>query len=425
MKEDLIDEEVQPLEKLNVEMPINSKNNKFKKNKCPVKLKANGYIKFGNKDERDKFISSGISPIFPLKYLDIAVCFLYSFTFYTLLITYIVSKETILLVFLILVYIISILMQTIAVPKMEKMKSRAEFDNDINKILNSKVTFKLENKKLKKSAMYQSKYTMDISGIINIPSTYNFARIKDVQLYTKKDLKTLTNDFNTIYKSCKVDYKIYYDDEELKPKTKDTYYLSNGDAYSIEIYDTIFCLLVLQWIRALSLNFLASKKCIDISIAKLITDKYSLSTTKFSVHGKDYDIRPCTTADVESNEELDRELEKLKKRKEKQEEEKRERKKNTHVLSRFKNGNNFTIVVKRIYNDVYIRFEAKTPGRTHWYKGYIGSYDPSIKERIENEKKATYYYPEGVDFRIEVLRGVYSYTVTLGDEYTENFDYNS
>ena len=35
----------------------------------------------------------------------------------------------------------------------------------------------------------------------------------------------------------------------------------------------------------------------------------------------------------------------------------------------------------------------------------------------------TIYYPEGYDIRIEVIRGLYSYTVTIGDDYTENFEY--
>ena len=35
----------------------------------------------------------------------------------------------------------------------------------------------------------------------------------------------------------------------------------------------------------------------------------------------------------------------------------------------------------------------------------------------------TIYYPEGFDIRIEVIRGLNSYTATIGDEYTENFSY--
>ena len=35
----------------------------------------------------------------------------------------------------------------------------------------------------------------------------------------------------------------------------------------------------------------------------------------------------------------------------------------------------------------------------------------------------TIYYPKGFDTRIEVIRGLDSYTVTIGDDYTETFPY--
>ena len=37
--------------------------------------------------------------------------------------------------------------------------------------------------------------------------------------------------------------------------------------------------------------------------------------------------------------------------------------------------------------------------------------------------KMTIYYPKGFDIRIEVLRDIYSYTITIGDDYTRNFEY--
>ena len=57
------------------------------------------------------------------------------------------------------------------------------------------------------------------------------------------------------------------------------------------------------------------------------------------------------------------------------------------------------------------------------YQKYLGDYDKNIVEHIERSRKLTVYYPNGFDIRIEVIRGLYDYTVTIGDVYTKTFEY--
>ena len=437
MKETLIDEENTPLEKLNVEMPSNP--NIFTENKSPIDLKGNGFKKqkygFGKMKSKKEFDSSQISPLYDLSLICIIFCFIYFFSFYSLLITYILSHETKLLIFLILVYIFGIFVQLLIIPPPMRLKTRNNFDEDINKILNSSILFKLINKKKEKSAYFPDKYTVDITGQINIPSNYKYAKIIALDIYAKNDLKEFIKKFSDLYGSAKVDYKLVYEEKDISFNDRRPYALyTNDEEYSINFLHTICNIFLLQWLYAIFQKYLQYKKCINIYISKVITDAYSETNSKFTVHNKKYEIKQNVIAALPNNDEFNRDWEEEERKKkeqkeikEKKEQEKKERlrkkRENTYTLSIFKMGRNFEITVKRIYETVYLRLEVYTRGRNHVYKSTLGTYDPNIQERIERETRTTTYFPNGYDIRIEVIRGVGSYTISIGDEYTENFEY--
>ena len=438
MKENLIDEEEHMFENFNVE--IKETPNSFISNKWPLDTKNEKYTKFkyqfGSSKINKKFNSSTRDKLYNLKIYSIIIMMFYSIVFYDLVITYIFYPQTKLLIFFIIIYILGTLIQVSIIPKPMKYKPKTEFENDINKILNSYVIFKINHKKNQKEATYQAKYTIDITGTLNIPKGYNYASIKEVQLYGKNNLNTLINNFREVYKSANVDYKMIYENEEINFDSSAIYNISGeDDLYSINCCTTFFSVLLLQWINALYYYISTSKKCINIYLAKLITDNLSNTPSKITIHEKKYQIQNYVIIPITKNTEFDKDYEEyLRKKKEKEEREaklkeerekrERERKKNTKVLSFFKNGRNYTIKVKKVYDTVYLRFDAYTKKRHSWYKSELGDYDPNIEERIVRKDKMTIYYPEGYDIRIEVIRGLYSYTVTIGDEYTENFDYN-
>ena len=430
MRENLIEEKSPIIEKFDIQ--INENTQIFINNKCPINLRANGYIKLkyyfgGTKNSSNEFESSKIVKLFEIKALAIIIMMFYSLTFYDLLITYIIYHDIKLLIYFIIVYILGSLLQVIVIPKPIKYKSKDEFDKDINKILNSYVVFKVNNKRKGKKAMYQAKYTIDITGILNIPKDFCYVKIQEVQLFAKQDLNQLVKNFGKIYKSSDVDYSMIYNNEEVKFNSSSIYSLNKNDLYSINNYTTIFSIFLLQWLNAIYYNLSKSKKCINIYLAKLLTSNLANTPTKFTIHGTRYNINSYIVNPIVSNDEFEKDLEeyerKEKEKKEREAEKRREKERNTEILSNFENGRNFSIKVKRVYNTVYLRFDAYTHSGHSWYKSELGDYDPDIKQRIVRKDKMTIYYPKGYDIRIEVIRGLYSYTVTIGDDYTRNFEY--
>ena len=435
MKEDLIDKESQPIEAFNVDL---KDFDNFKENKCPIDLKTNEYVKLKyqiGKVSKKKFDKSILSPLININAFAIFISFVYSFSFYILLLTYILSLNKTILLYLIIIYLLGSFIQVIVIPEPVYYKSKSDFENDIKRILNSYILFKITNGKNDKNATYQAKYTIDITGEINVPKNINYIKINGVQIYSKKDLNTLIDNFKKVYKSAKVEYKLICNDEEIALPT--TAYLINeqGESYSINCFTTIFCILLIQWIYALYYRLAKSKKCVELFPAKLITSNFTSSPSKFTVHNNKYEISSYINNPIDNNNyEFENDFaEYERKKKEKEEREKKvkaerkerekRRKENTHVLSSFKNGDNYKIKVKRVYDDVYLRFDAYTPKRHHWYEAELGTYDKNIKEKVVRGDKITTYYPEGYDIRIEVIRGLYSYTVSIGDDYTENFEY--
>ena len=435
MQENLVDNDSQSFEKFNIDL---NEIRSFKPNKCPIDLKINNYRKLdfqiGDVSKED-FDKSKIACLIENSLIGIFISFIFFFSFYVLLITYILSSDNKILLFLIAIYILGNFVQIIVIPEPINFKSKSEFENEINKILNSYLEIKLINKKKKKQATFPKKYTIDITGEINIPKEFNYVKIKGVQFYSKrKELKKYSNDFQAVYGSVKLDYKWRYNNEDIVLPSTAFAINDNCDSYSINCYTTLFCLFLIQWINALYYKYSRCKKCIELIPAKLITDNLINSPTKFNVYGNKYEITSYINNPNYNNEEFDNDLAQYKKEKkekeerdrisrEKKEEEERKRKENTTLLSSFKNGDNYTIKVKKVYDSVYLRFDAYTPYGHSYFKSRLGIYNKNIHERIENISKLTVYYPNGYDIKIEVQRGLYSYTVSIGDEYTENFEY--
>ena len=91
MLENLVDNENQPLEKLDVNL---EDFDKFKENKCPIDLKTNEYFKakfqFG-KVSKKKFDPSIVEPVNNISVLAILISFIYSFSFYILLLSFLLT----------------------------------------------------------------------------------------------------------------------------------------------------------------------------------------------------------------------------------------------------------------------------------------------------------------------------------------------
>ena len=159
MNEKLNDPETQPIEPLNVD--VNDLIT-FKPNKCPIDLKNNNYEKlkfrFGTLKKKKIFDKSEISQAKDISYIGIFISFVFCFSFYMLLLTYLLSHNTLMLIYLIIVYVLGLLLQLSSVPVPANFKTKTDFENDFNKLLNSYVLFKLTDGKDTKQAWYQAKY---------------------------------------------------------------------------------------------------------------------------------------------------------------------------------------------------------------------------------------------------------------------------
>ena len=352
MFEDSFNEENSIIEQFDVEEKDNY--DLFIENKCPINLSANNYIKlkysFGGKKFKinsNRFESSKISNTFNIKAFAIILSLFYSISSYYLLATFVIYHDIKLLIYFIIVFILSSIFQVFVVPKPIKYKSKYDFEEIINKILNSYVIFQITDNKKEKKVMYQAKYTIDITGNIYIPTDVGYAKIKQVQLFAKDDLEKLKKDFEKIYKSSNIDYKLFYKNKEIKIDSSIVYSLYSGtDSHSINNCTSFLSLFLLQWLNAICFNLSQSKKCINISFAKLITNNLTNSPSKFTVHGENYKIEQYIVNPIEINKKFNEDFEEYQKNK-------KEKKRNTEILSNFKNGKNFNIKVKRVYNKVF------------------------------------------------------------------------
>ena len=436
----------------------------FISNNCPDELKKRIYTKLQFESASNLvqdnsyfshalFKSTGWVHIFFIPRFHIFMMMPISILFYYLLITYIIYPETKLLILLIILYIIGIFYQIIVVPEPKKFRPKEEFEDLLNKLLNSSVQIKLYNNG-KRKATYQAKYTIDMTNILNIPNDFHYASIKGVGTYLKNDIYPLVNKFNSTYgnKNSSIKREITYKGEKINFDDKVIYSMhSNTDLYSINYLTTIYCLLLLQWIYSLYYALSNIKFCVVIYLTKLITNDSIDSPTEITIRGKRYLIEPFVKNHLGRNDQLDKdykehvrlineqkrkdeerkkwkekerlENEKKEKEKERKEREIREEKeRNTEILSKFKNEN-YYIEVKRVYDKVFLSFVGYQRKKDYRYKKELGLYDPYCKEKIIEKDQLTIFYPNGFDIRIEILRGLTSYTINIGTEYTKNINY--
>ena len=444
MKEDLIDSEGGHVEKLIVEDNSAASSGKFKPNECPFKLKENNFTKLKSEyqlgifeEEKNKnFVKCDCSNVYDtrniISTLLIFILPFYTFTFYMLFITIILTGDTKALIFFFILYAIGILSQVFIMPNPEYIKTKTEFESDLKKYIDSSILLNISNgkKKNKKEATYQCQYTVDITGNVNIPISFNYASIEGIQLYSKKDFNDLVKDFKMLYKNYEVQAKVFNNGEEFDFTPKIYSLTSNTEEYTISLSKTILAYLFLYPIYALYALFSSSKQSVRIYLAKILTKDIVFSESKFTVHGASYYMPQYTRNELPSNDVFEHDMAEHKKkleeeaeRKKKMKEEKRERRKNTQVLSTFENYPNFKIVVKKVYDYVKLTLTVHEPNRNYSYKDSLGIYDPNCQERKEHSNRLTVYYPKGHNTRIEFQRGVYDYNITIGDEYSKTFSY--
>ena len=384
-------------------------------------------------DSKSDFNLSKISKIYEIKKKAIFFCIFHFISFYVLLTAYILSKDIKLLIFLIIVYIIGTFAQMTTIPDLIKFKTRTQFEKDIYELLNSWAYCKLYYNKV--AATFPAKYTIDVTGELIIPKGYNYVRIKNVEIFA--DFFKFKEKFKETYhlgeREVQFEREIQLIYEGKKIYISDDIYKLNSDddnVYSINILHTFFSILLCPWILSIYYNYAKEGKCIDIYLAKILYNKaykkeiLPKSKNKIIIHNKKYEIKPYIVNDIQiNNKQFEKDYKEIQNKKEEIRREKEELEKNTEILSEW-NNKNYYIEVKRIYDDVYLTFFAYEKRKRHTFKKKLGYYDPEIKERIERSDKITTYYPRGYDMRIEVIRDITSYTVTIGDDddeyYTEN-----
>ena len=156
-------------------------------------------------------------------------------------------------------------------------------------------------KRKKKEATYQCQYTVDITGNVNIPISFNYASIEGIQLYSKKDFNDLVKDFKMLYKNYEVQAKVFNNGEEFDFTPKIYSLTSNTEEYTISLFKTILAYLFLYPIYALYALFSSSKQSVRIYLAKILTKDIVFSESKFTVHGASYYMPQYTKNELPSN----------------------------------------------------------------------------------------------------------------------------
>ena len=402
------------------------------------------------------FISSYYSKEEFLSYHTIFISFIFSITFYLLLISVLLTMKTWLIVFLIFIYFTGSFLQFGVIPTPYEYGSKVDFETKLNNIIHGSAKirfFQIKNKEKKNFIIYPAKYSTDITGTINIPKNISYARILDVQFYTEFDYKNFYEQYKKIYSKFYCEAIISNENKIININRRIYSLNSNSSSSSVNFYTTICCLLLLQWLNAFIKSF-CSNKIVIICPAKLITKEFALnSKTCICVHGKKIIPEQFNTVEInlERNEKFENKYKTFEKkekiRKEKEEEERKkkeeERKKeeeerykrlkeeeerkldeerNTENLSVFYN-NNYKIKVYRIYDDVHLKMWCRTAKGPYEYESYLGYYDKDFEENIKDEGNCTIYYPKGFNIKIEVTNFENRFNVKIGTEFTKSFLY--
>ena len=436
-------------ESLNVEL---NETSKFKKNKCPIDLKKNKeYFKLDRAigSQKEGFECCTKNPVHDeIHPLYILVGLFYCFTFYMLIIAYLVDdqKSTILIVFIILVYICGSFVQTVTLPKPCIYKTKSDLDKDMEKILNLGVKIKYKNtsKKRKIETVYPGCYTTDITGTLIIPKTINFIKIKGLIVYADKDYSNYKKDFRNTYKNTGTIYlkhslSLYSDGNEFEFPKEQIYILNSLlGPFSINCINRLAYILMFEWLIAIYEIYSDKKSSIHMMFVKLIsTERKIIPPTKITVHGTTYSSNESTYIDLsaEEDENFKNDLEAYKQKmaeeaqkKREEQERKRQREKekadNTEELSYF-DSNNYDMRVYKYYNSVYLDLKCHEDKRNSYKnkKIYLGEYDGNVEENEEDEDDQVIYTPKGCDIQIVVKNYAYNYTIKIGTKFTKSFSY--
>lgn len=444
MNDKLISSDEGNFDKMNVEFISG-----FKENKCPIDFKKNKeYVKLGigvgsRKEGFEKCTENDVND-FDL--ISLLIGFLFSFTFYMLLIAYLIDEEdkTTLLVYLILIYIFGSLVQTLIVPTPIFYKTKADLDKQMETLLNLGVKVYLNLKSKKVKTIYPGSYTTDITGILNIPKKINYVKLKGLIIYGDKDYTNFKKEFNDTYKqsyNTKYSFKLISEGKEIIFPKNEIFSLNTiSGAYSITCLHRLACLFLFQWFEACYESFSQKKKCIDIYFVKLIsTEKKDIPSTKITVHETTYQSlsNKYLYLNDEENEKFKNDLEQHKqnladkaekKRIEQEKKEKREKEieDNTEELSKF-TSNNYKMRIYRYYQKVYMDLRCHEEKKNSYKKEriFLGEYDSNIEEDTIDEDDQTTYCPNGCDIQIVVKNYAYGYTIKVGTKFTKDFNYYS
>lgn len=396
-----------------------------------------------------KFFSSQIVNENNFSIKGMLVMIIFSITFYLLLINIIITNDNVSKILIIFIYILGSIYQIVLVPYPRLYRSKKEFENNLSKLLDCKIIVTiLDQYNDANTIIYPGNYLYDITGVINIPKSVRYIQIGDIQYYFDSNFVNFVNMLETLNRSRDINISVEYDDIPLN-YTNNIYNLNaNCDGSSVNIIDTLFCILLLEWILALFRCF--SPYIVTIYPAKLILNKNKYeSNTKITVHGKTFKSKDFIKLNIDAsnvnklkneyneymnkleqkkrkNERREKELYIKKKKEEEEQRKKKEEKErilkeNTETLSRIKN-NNFTIEVERVYDEVklFLRVYEKKMFRKEIK---LGLYDPEIEEELEDDGNIIVLYPRGYDIKIQVIYQEYKYIIKIGTIFSQAFNY--
>ena len=352
-----------------------------------------------------------------------------TFTFYFLLITIILTGKTILKIFIGIFYFISCLSHTLILNQSLFYKSKKDFEQKMEAILNADV--KVYKTVKSKKVDYPIDYVIDLTGEISIPKRINFAEICEVDFYIDKDF----DDF--IKKGNKLNRNSYYTNNYtinlLKNKTQKEikdytglYKLNESGSVIKTIFNILIFFLLFSWIKAFYFKYSSFNKFVRIYPIKILTNKRLWGcNSKFKFHGNIIPIKGTSSMDVNRNnyDEFEKKYDEFEKEKEEEEKRKKEKQENTTLLSDFKN-NNFEIKVKKIYDNVKLYLFIFHYGEIKFKKIFdLGGYDNDIEENIEDEGTSTIYTPKGFDIEIVATYYEDKYNIKIGNIYSDSFYY--
>ena len=268
---------------------------KFQKNKPLSEL--NKYKSLKNKDDKKIFIPSDLVHIDFINCRNIFLSAFISLNFYFLLIVIILHPETMGIILFSIIFLVGHFVQSQVIPEYPNYLSKDKFDTKLKEILNSKVKIKIkgENNENNNSSNSLIKYTIDITGEVEIPKNVELAKFGElIVIYLKGDTQ-LAKNVGLAQKTKTLSYELYKteDGNEIKVDLSDRIYCIKelgSTTPPINKLTILLSLLLLQWIQAIY-YFLTWKMAI-INPIKLVgeqtKDQFKYKQSVINVHGDEY-----------------------------------------------------------------------------------------------------------------------------------------